>query len=372
MSGKRFSALAAILVLAGSVCLPVTAQSQKDQPKKGKTSQPAVDPASLVWPGPPEKPRIRFVGAITGENDVRGTVKLSLVDRLAGKKPASGQVRLTKPYGVTVDGTGRVYVADAGLQAVVVFDRVNKQVYLRKGNGQFPLSLPVGVAVDPQQRLFASDALNGVVVVFSPEGTPVAGLGRKVLGRPAGLAIDPARNLLYVADAKLNQVLVFNTATFEVERTIGKPWTGKPKKFENEMFSGVSNIALDRRGRVFVTDTLNCRVQVFDEEGAFVQSIGSQGTQPGSFIRPRGIAMDSAGHVYVADAAFNNFQILMPDGQPLLFVGGPGGQSGQFLLPAGMAIDSQDRIYVTEQRLDGGRLQIFQYIAEAPASRSVQ
>ena len=64
----------------------------------------------------------------------------------------------------------------------------------------------------------------------------------------------------------------------------------------------------------------------------------------------------------MVDAAFNNFQIFSPEGQVLMFVGTAGEDPGQFLLPAGIFIDHEDRIYVTEQRLGGGRLQIFQYL----------
>lgn len=374
MSRSRFAAVALVAVVAGGSTALVGGKSPAAQPKQAqeKTSQPGLDPVSLVWPGPPEKPRVRFVAAITGDHDVKGPVKPSLVDRLAGKKPASERVRLMKPYGVVADRDGRIYVADAALQAVVIFDRVNKEVRLWRGNGQFPLSVPVGLALDDKRRLFVADARTEMVVVFNAEGTPVAGFGRGVVGRPAGLAVDTARDLIYVADAKLNQVLVFNADTLALERRVGKPWSGKPKRFESDMFSGVSNIALDAQGQLLVTDTFNCRVQVFGPDGAFVRSIGGQGTRPGNFIRPRGVATDSEGHVYVADAAFNNLQILAPDGQPLMFVGGPGDQLGQFTLPAGVAIDAHNRIYVTEQRLDGGRLQVFQYLAEASAPRSGQ
>jgi len=331
---------------------------------RGQAPQSAVDPSSLVWPGPPETPRVRFVAAITGETDISGPVKLSWVDRLAGRKPATDRLLLSKPYGVTADQAGRVYVADGALHAVVVFDRDEKSTSVWRGNGQFPLSLPMGLALDGQQRLFVSDAFRGQVLVFDPDGRPVAGFGQGTLGRPGGLAIDRARNRLYVADAKLNLVFAYDISTLALERTIGIEWTGKPARMTDGMLSGPTNVAVDEQGSVYVVDTMNCRIQVFDADGAFLRGLGSQGTQPGRFVRPKGIAIDSQGHVYVVDSAFNNFQILTPDGEPLMFVGGPGNQAGQFLLPTGMFIDSRDRLYVTEQRVNGGRLQIFQYLAD--------
>ena len=357
-----------VALLFGGTFLPAAAQSKVDS----KAGQATVDPASLVWPGPPEKPRVRFVTAVTGEHDVTGPVKLSWVDRLAGKKPARERLRLSKPYGVAADPAGRVYVADGALRAIVVIDHAGKQTTLWMGNGQFPLSVPMGLAFDGQQRLFVSDAYRGQIVVFSPDGRPVAGFGQGTLGRPGGMAVDAARNRLYVADAKASQVFVFNTSTLELERTIGVKWSGKPKRFTDGMLAGPTNVAVDSRGSVYVVDTIGCKIQVFDADGRFLRSLGSQGVEPGRFIRPKGIAIDSQDHVYVADSAFNNFQILTPDGQPLMFVGAGGDQPGQFMLPAGLYIDSRDRVYVTEQRLDGGRLQIFQYLADAESARSGQ
>lgn len=358
MKRQTFMALLLALLVSGAWIAPVTSQSQK------KKTQPTVDPATLVWPGPPEKPRVRFVAAITGGEDVKGKAKVSLVERLAGRSPARDQMRLQKPYGVAVDKAGRVLVADSAQRAVLVFDRDNKQTSQWRGSSQFPLSVPVGLALDAQGRLFVSDSSQGLVVVFSPQGAPVAAFGKGTLVRPGGMAVDATRHRLYVADAKLNQVLAFDTESLARVRTIGAEVTGKPKEFPGGTFSGATNVAVDAQGRVYVTDTFNCRIQVFDADGAFLRSIGSQGTRPGSFIRPRGIAIDSEGHLYVADAAFNNFQVFTSEGKPLMFVGASGDQPGQFLLPAGMAVDSQDRIYVTEQRLEGGRLQIFQYLAE--------
>jgi len=356
-------------LLVGGTLLPAAAQ-----PTNGGDSgrEPAVGSTSLVWPGPPDKPRVRFVAAITGEHDVTGPVKLSWVDRLAGKKPARERLRLNRPYGVAADPAGRVYVADGALRSIVVIDHANKQTALWRGNGQFPLSLPMGLALDGQQRLFVSDAHRGQIVVFGPDGRPVGGFGQGALVRPGGMAIDVARNRLYVTDAKANQVVAVNTVTLELERTIGVKWSGKPKRFTDGMLAGPTNVAVDAQGAIYVVDTIGCKVQVFGPDGTFLRSLGSQGVEPGHFIRPKGIAIDSQGHVYVADSAFNNFQIFTLDGQPLMFVGAGGYQPGQFMLPAGLYIDSRDRVYVTEQRLEGGRLQIFQYLADAEIARSGQ
>ncbi len=62
-----------------------------------------------------------------------------------------------------------------------------------------------------------------------------------------------------------------------------------------------TGIAVDRRGNVYVADTQNHRIQVFDAQGNLIRSIGSLGSGEGQFYEPRGIAIDAQGNLYVAD-----------------------------------------------------------------------
>ena len=331
-----------------------------------KPSAPAPAPTELVWPGPPEQPRIRFIAAITTFEDVTGRRRLSFAERMAGKSPMRERLALKKPYGVAVDRLARVFVADAAQKAIVIFDRNTKSATLWKGNGQFPLALPVALAFSDDGRLFVSDSFAGQIVVFEPTGKPIAAFGKSTLGRPGGLAVDSARKRLYVADAKFNQVSVFSTENYSSQQTIGR--AAKPTDLGAGALSGPSNVALDSKGNLFVTDTFNCRIQVFDPAGSVLRVFGTQGVRPGNFVRPKGIALDSEDHVYVVDAAFNNLQVFTTEGKPLLVVGSGGDQPGQFMLPAGLATDREDRVYVTEQRILDGRLQVFQYLRE-PSSK---
>ncbi|MBI4890648.1 MAG: 6-bladed beta-propeller [Acidobacteria bacterium] len=359
---RTVSVLPVLLLLASAILSPAPNQA-KDKNKKPV----AAAPADLVWPLPPDPPRVRYLAMIRSADDVLGKngKKMSFVERVSGKTPIREEFMLRKPYGVAVDKSGRILVADAEQRGILILDRNAKTVSLRKGNGQFPLFLPVGVAADDDGRMFVSDSFAGQVVVFGAQGTPVAAFGKGIFKRPGGIALNRANGRLYAADAKANQVLVFDTTTFKLVRTFGG--TSKSGEYEAGTFSAPTNLALDSKGRVFVTDTFNCRIQVFNSEGKFLHMWGTPGTHPGSFVRPKGIAIDSQDHVYVVDAGFGNFQVFTPEGKPLMFVGGGGDEPGQFILPAGLAIDREDRIYVTEQRPTGSRLQVFQYLSRQSA-----
>jgi DNA-binding beta-propeller fold protein YncE len=345
-------------------CLGLSADDKPKTSKKNlpKATQPAPGPSGLIWPLPPDPPRVRWVAQYMDMAKVKQPVvkKSSWLDKLTGAKTLDERLELRKPYGVTTDKRGRIFVADTELKIVFMIDPKAKAVEKREGSSRAPLAMPVGVAVDSDDRLFVSDAALHSVVCFSPSGSPIALFGTAALGRPGGIAIDRQRNRLYVADAKESRIAVFDTASLKFVAYFGGP--GKPGKRDNGAFLSPTNVAVDRQGNIYVADTANYRVQVLDPAGKFLRTFGVQGDAPGEFIRPKGIAVDSQGHVYVADAEFNNFQVFTPEGQPLLAVGALGSEPGQFALLAGLYIDPEDQIYTTE--MFRGRVQVFQYISQ--------
>jgi DNA-binding beta-propeller fold protein YncE len=104
-------------------------------------------------------------------------------------------------------------------------------------------------------------------------------------------------------------------------------------------FAFPTNVAIGPFGDVYVTDTMNFRVQRFTSDGKFVRTYGSIGVNPGQFSRPKGVAVDRDGRIYVADAAFENVQILDDEGRPLLFFGEPGGSPQNINLPTAVVVD---------------------------------
>lgn len=358
--------IAAIVIL----CVPLSGAETKATGAKGppKTAPSVLQPVELIWPLPPDPPRVRWLAEYADMAKVKGPVakKSSWIERITGTKAPDEKLELRKPYGVTTDSRGRIYAADTQLKTVFVIDPVAKAVEQRSGDSRAPMALPAGVAVDSEDRLFVSDAELHSITCFSPSGQVIGRFGTTSLGRPGGIAIDQRRNRLYVADAKQSRIVVFDSKSLEFRDYLGTK--SKPGKPENGTFDAPTNVAVDRQGNLYVADTWNYRVQVLDPAGKFLRAFGTQGDRPGEFIRPKGIAVDSEGHVYVADAEFNNFQIFSPEGQPLLAVGQLGSAPGQFALIAGLYIDSKDRIYTTEMFY--GRIQVFQYLPEAASAEA--
>ena len=342
--------VASIAVLAGLIAW--TTPPRVGAAENKKKAEPA--PAALVWPLPPDPPRIRFVTAYYGLDDFKKK-KSRWKSMLLGPETDQQVDRLMKPYGVAVAKDGRVFVTDTAGRRVFVFDPAAKSVAFIGENGPGKIAKPVGVAVDERGTVFVADATLKRVFGYAPDGRLAIAIGREgELQNPSGLAIDRERQQLYVADAKKHQVLCYSSADGSFIREIGKRGVASGE------FNFPTNLAVDKQGRLYVADTLNFRIQVFDSAGAFVKSIGSQGDGPGHLNRAKGVGVDSDGHIYIADSSFNNFQVFDGDGRILLFVGATGTGAGEFLLPAGLFVDDEDRIYVADQ--GNARVQVFQRV----------
>ncbi len=328
---------------------------------------------ALVWPLPPEKPRIKFIREVSRASDAGGkSGSKSLLDALAGVD-SKGRKILVKPYGVHSDGKGRIYVADSANGRLTIFDSNAEEIlkFGEKGIGRIQKAM--GVVTDQEGKVYVADAMGRKIVVFDSEGKFIKAMGGKdILTKPIGIALDENRGRVYVADSYAHQVIAFDLEG-EVVFTIGKkndPVESKLGSSDHSWNRGVyggefrfpTNIAIDKEGKIYVVDTLNFRVQIFTPEGKFLSTFGEVGNGFGQFVRPKGIALDSEGHIYVTDAGLNNVQIFDAEGRLLLFFGKIGLKNGEFWLPAGISINASDQIHVADQY--NHRIQVFQFLKQ--------
>ena len=224
-----------------------------------------------------------------------------------------------------------------------------------------------GLAMDDNDRLFVSDSKMRHVLVFNAQHQQEAIVGTGVLTDPGGMAIDKENRFLYVVDTEKDQVVVFDADSYKVLRTIGT--TGKKHTLTDPgNFSLPTNVAVDSDGNLYVTDTLNNRVEIFDAEGTFISEFGKAGDGPGRFARPKGIAVDCDGHIWVVDEVQSRVQVFDREGRLLIYFGEQGPYPGQFQAAYGIAIDQKNRVIVSEQF--PGRVQAFQYVTDAEAEEA--
>jgi DNA-binding beta-propeller fold protein YncE len=168
------------------------------------------------------------------------------------------------------------------------------------------------------------------------------------LNEPAGIAVSEAGEI-YIADTYNHRIEVFNRLG-EPLRTWGEagsaPW----------QFIAPRALAVSSKGEVFVADTGNNRIQVFDTVGKPLRQWGSFGDQKGEFKEPSGIAID-AGRVYVVDQGNERLQVFELNGSPLFEFGHYGDGPGEFNHPSDVTVDSDANLYVADSYND--RIQAF-------------
>ncbi len=126
---------------------------------------------------------------------------------------------------------------------------------------------------------------------------------------PTGVAVNPTTGNVYVADTQNNRIQVFDSnGTFITKFGSGGSGDGQ--------FFGPVGIAVNPlTGSVYVVDQANSRIQVFDSAGTFITKFGSGGSGDGQFSFPLGVAVNpSTGNVFVADTGNNRIQVFDSNG----------------------------------------------------------
>jgi hypothetical protein len=90
-------------------------------------------------------------------------------------------------------------------------------------------------------------------------------------------------------------------------------------------------------------------VQVFDEAGVFVRSIGSMGEVPGIFMSPLGVVVGGGGEIIVGDPGRMDVQVYGREGELLQIIGAGGDSDVQLKNPFGVATDGEGRLFVTDK-----------------------
>jgi DNA-binding beta-propeller fold protein YncE len=187
------------------------------------------------------------------------------------------------------------------------------------------------VTIDSDGTRYVADAGVNRVLVSGRDDRFVRALGTEGQFRPTDVAI--VGNRLYVVDILNHQVHVLDKGSGALLFKFGKGGSGKGELFQP------TNIAIGPDGDVYVAETGNFRVQRFSAEGQHRRFYGEQGNLPGTFARPKGLAVDRSGRIYVGDAAIQNVQIFEGDGRLLMDFGRPLKDLEGLNLPAAVRLD---------------------------------
>ena len=307
----------------------------------------------LVWPQPPEQPRIEYLYDIRGPADVGWSPSFfeKTVSFFAGHHKNRMMVR---PYGIIIGSDEVLVVADPGARLVHKFYLKEKKYKTISEFRKQGFVSPIGVAFDAHGTLYVSDSALRRIFVYDRKGTALRKIGSDaLLQRPTGIAVDPSSERLYVVDALAHAIKVFDLdGNFLF--SMGK------RGDEAGTFNYPTALALDKDGNLYVNDSLNFRVQIFKPDGTFSGLFGKHGDGTGEFSKPKGVALDSEGNIYVTDAIFDRVQVFNTAGELLLTFGEAGQAPGQFWIPTALYIDSTDRIFIADSY--NRRVQVLKFL----------
>ena len=200
---------------------------------------------------------------------------------------------------------------------------------------------PYGIAFNSHQEMIVSEYSGHRLSIFDIRGQKIRTFGSRgdspdQMNYPKGIATDDTDNIYVSSSLKLQKF----TSSGELIKCIGKEGR-KEGEFDDPQ--GVTLYD----NQVYVCDCNNDRIQVFDLDLNFVQSIGSRGTGRGEFNTPFDVKFDTAGNMYVAEYNNERVQVLDTSGEFIR----PFGQEGEGKLrgPSGLHIVDK-YVYVSDHR----------------------
>lgn len=313
---------------------------------------------------PPESdgvvPRYVYLGHLYGDRNFwdpepKGEGLLEMVGRaldfIKGEAPPR---ELYRPQAGVVDETGRILVTDRGTPSVFVFNEKEGTLQIwEQADGPRSFVSPIGIALGPEGVVLVSDSELGLIARLDRQGNSIGTIGKGYLTRPTGVAYDPSSGRIYVADTADHQIKLF-----DLQGTLLDVWGVRgdgPGEFNFPTYIAVAD------GKLYVSDTINARVQTLSTiTGKHLATVGRLGVFVGNMVRPKGVATDSEGNIYVIETFHDHLLVYNKGGQFLMSIGGVGNTPGQFHLPAGVWVDARDRVFVADTL--NSRVSVFQFL----------
>ncbi len=333
--------------------------------------------------------------ADNGNSSIRRITSGGTVTTFAGQSGTSGSAdgvgtaaRFDHPVALSLDAAGNLYVIDTSNQTVRKISTSTGAVSTLAGSAGLGgnaegtgaaarFFYPFGIGVSAAGAVYVADTGNHSVRAVTAAGsvTTLAGKvglagiadglgGEALFAYPAGLAVDGA-GTVYVADHN-NHTVRKITAIGGVTTLAGAAgvYGSADGLGSAARFYGLSGVAVDTSGNVYVADTTNNTIRKITAGGS-VSTLAGTGGSAGSadgvgsaarFNAPQGIAVDSVGNVYVADTNNSTIRKITAGGSVSTLAGVAGqtgnadgaGAGARFNGPYAVAVDGAGNVYVSD------------------------
>ncbi|WP_160397324.1 cadherin-like beta sandwich domain-containing protein [Paenibacillus sp. MMS18-CY102] len=332
--GKAYASSSVISTVAGRGASTTGEDVSATSVKLNYPHGVAIDGSGNVYIAETSNQRLRKVDASGNISTVAGTG----VAGYSGDGGAGKDALLNMPSGVAMDGSGNLFIAEYRNHIIRKVDPTGK-ITTVAGTGtsgtvvdggaatSSKLDLPYGIAVDSSGNLYIADGGSSVIRKVNTSGiiSTIAGKGATtgstgdgglakdaLLKNPYGIAVDGGGNL-YIADTNNHRIRKVDTAGY-ISTVAGTGTAGKlgdGGAATSAQLNGPAGVAVDSFGNLYIADSKNHRVRKVSASGIIStvagSGLGSYSGDGGAAIvarlqGPTGVAVDSAsGTLYIAD-----------------------------------------------------------------------
>ena len=277
--------------------------------------------------------------------DQSGTVRFitgtAVRDRFRGDGGSAEDATLNFPSATAVDARGTLYIADT------FNHRIRR--------------------VDPETGVISTLAGNGTRR-FSGDNGPA---DKAALNEPVALALDERAGRLYIADLANYRVRAVELATRRISTYAGSggsDYDGDGQPATEAGLAGPSGLALDPDGHLYIADTFSGRIRIVNARSGIISTVAGDGTEyryqnmPNEFStalsRPAGVALAADGKLYITDSDNHLIRVWNPKSKIITSIAGKGsaqfaGDGGPALncslnYPFGIAVDKQGNVYIAD------------------------
>jgi trimeric autotransporter adhesin len=382
--------------------------------KLGSPRGVAVDASGNIYIADAYNECIRMVAKSTGIiTTVAGYMYTSKFEgSYSGDGGLATSARLSYPYGVTVDASGNIYIADTFNNRIRMVTKSTGIITTVAGNGlsgysgdsgdgglatSARLSSPSDVAVDASGNIYIADAddhrirmvtkSTGIITTVAGDATSGysgdGGLATlATVNDPIGVAFDVSGNI-YIADSGNSCIRMIAKSTGIITTVAGIASLYRPGTFGGDgglatsaKLSAPCSVAVDASGNIYIADSGNHCILMVTTSTGIITTLAGNGTAgyggdggqatSTSLFGPSDVAVDASGNIYIADSDNNRIRMVMMSTGIITTVAGNGtfGYSGDGGLatsarlssPSDVAVDALGNIYIADT--DNGRIRM--------------
>lgn len=240
---------------------------------------------------------------------------------------------------IALDRAGNLYVTTASIKKYDSEGKFVTQWGEKVGTGEGEFSLSTGIATDWDNNVYVDDFRNKRIQKFDSDGNFLMQWPTDRAGSPGSTVVDEAGNV-FVSFFGSDEG---NLQKYDPQGNLITSWGGTGNG-DGEFAGRIEDIAIDKDGNIYVTDSYNHRIQKFDNNGNFLMKIGGESSREGhgTFTNPLGIGVDYDGNIYVVD----NFFLQKFDAQGNFITQWSRTQGGELDRAGFLTIDENNDIYI--------------------------